>query len=70
MEGKVSMPGDTIKGKMTLEEKHKRQKKQYAQFLKDQFGYTGSSPINALEAIFVAQLKKIFLIYIFYTSKK
>lgn len=58
MEGKVAIPGKQIKGKITLEEKHRRQKKQYAQFLKDQFGYTGSSPTNALEAIFATQLKK------------
>lgn len=58
MEGKAGIPGKHIKGKFTLEEKQKRQKKQYAQFLKDQFGYTGSSPINALESIFASQLKK------------
>ena len=58
MEGKMGIPGQPIKGKFTLEEKHKRQKKQYAQFLKDQFGYTGSSPTNALETIFAMQLKK------------
>ena len=38
--------------------KHKRNKKIYAKFLKDHYGYTGNSPINALEAVFASQLKK------------
>ena len=58
MEGKAGIPGMHAKGKFTLEEKQKKQKKAYAKFLKDQFGYTGSSPVNALEAIFASHLKK------------
>ena len=59
MEGKRSLPGHFIKTPgLTMEEKHKRNKKIYAKFLKDHYGYTGNSPINALEAVFASQLKK------------